>query len=440
MSTRGSGPGSSVASVAPQAFCPCGSTHPRPVRAGPPLCDRRRRIGGGHARQGHAPHAAADRRSCRVRSIAHMRADLLGARADRRPLRRHASRRHGGLSRVCQLRARNCAVPASTHVISAFLRSTGRPSSAERRLLRSGALIEALEYSPSTPPGGLRARLVPSGDGEANDFDGVGGAIALIRRGTCYFTVKARTQLQPARPRLSSSTRSKGRSTERSAVHAARIPVAAIAGALGSELAESQNIFELELVARNVGSSSRTSSPMYDWELVVLVVGAHSTRSSQGPASTTTRLARRPCSRWRRSAPASRSRRPLRLLGSGEAGLFSGSRAYVSTALKSEIVGYLQPDALGRGSGEYGIYQGASAARWLAFRAPRSRRSPDRHRRTLDHAPFAQAGVPIGGLFAGDYACYHRPCDRVSAIDFAVLETLALGRPPAVASFAPSDR
>lgn len=53
--------------------------------------------------------------------------------------------------------------------------------------------IEALEYSPSTPRGGLRARVVPSGDGcQASDFQAVRDAIALVSRGECFFAVKAR--------------------------------------------------------------------------------------------------------------------------------------------------------------------------------------------------------------------------------------------------------
>ena len=45
--------------------------------------------------------------------------------------------------------------------------------------------LEALEYSPSTPAGGLRARVVASGDGcSRDDFGAVRGLIALVERGT----------------------------------------------------------------------------------------------------------------------------------------------------------------------------------------------------------------------------------------------------------------
>jgi aminopeptidase S len=62
-----------------------------------------------------------------------------------------------------------------------------------------------------------------------------------------------------------------------------------------------------------------------------------------------------------------------------------------------------------------------------------------------DHAGFARAGIPVGGLFTGadepkaatlarrlggkaDYpfdACYHKACDTVANVDFGVFEQMA---------------
>ena len=249
--------------------------------------------------------------------------------------------------------------------------------------------IEALEYSPSTPPGGLRARLVPSGDGcEANDFDGVGRAIALIRRGTCFFAVKARNAAAAgATAALIFNTEQGPFDGTLGDPQAATIPVAAIAGALGTELAGSPNtIFELELVARSVRSSSQN--------VVADVRPGRSSRPRGGrPSGLGTRGAWHQRQRDGRDGPArngARGPRPLPWLavrfafwGAEEAGLF-GSRAYVSTAPKSEIVGYLNFDVLGSRSGEYGIYQVRFAARWLGYFERRGLdASGDRHRRTL---------------------------------------------------------
>jgi Zn-dependent M28 family amino/carboxypeptidase len=402
-----------------------------------------------HVRATHLTRPQIVTQLPRALSIARMRADLLA-------LERIADRSGGTRA------AATAGYRESVRYVRAQLRRAGFNARDQRfpfveyretvergtqiAPIRRALPIEALEYSPSTPPGGLRARLVPSGDGcEANDFDGVGGAIALIRRGTCYFTVKARNAAAAgATAALIFNTEQGPFDGTLGGPHAARIPVAAIAGALGSELAESQNtIFELELVARNVGSSSQNVvADVRPGARRVLVVGAHLDSVLAGPgindnATGATALLE--------MARVVRARFPglavrFAFWGAEEAGLF-GSRAYVSTAPKSEIVGYLNFDVLGSRSGEYGIYQGAFAARWLGYfeRRGLGARVIDIEGRS-DHAPFAQAGVPIGGLFAGDYACYHRPCDRVSAIDFAVLETLARAAAWAVASFAPLDR
>jgi aminopeptidase S len=52
-----------------------------------------------------------------------------------------------------------------------------------------------------------------------------------------------------------------------------------------------------------------------------------------------------------------------------------------------------------------------------------------------DHAPFAEAGIPVGGLFTGadelgpegepHDGCYHRACDRLDNVDLATLEQMA---------------
>ena len=382
----------------------------------------------------------------RAVSVARMRADL-------RALQRIADRSGGTRA------AATAGYRESVGYVRAQLRRAGYDARAQRfpfveyretvergtqiAPTRRALAIEALEYSPSTPPGGVRARLVSSGDGcEANDFDGVGGAIALIRRGTCFFAVKARNAAAAgATAALIFNTEQGPFDGTLGDPQAATIPVAAIAGALGGELAESPNtIVELELVARSVRSSSQNVvADVRPGARRVLVVGAHLDSVLAGPgindnatgATAVLEMAR--VVRVRFPGLAVR----FAFWGAEEAGLF-GSRAYVGRADRDQIVGYLNFDVLGSRSGEYGIYQGAFAARWLGYfeRRGLDARVIDIEGRS-DHAPFAQAGVPIGGLFAGDYACYHRPCDRVSAVDFAVLETLTRAAAWAVASFAP---
>ena len=100
--------------------------------------------------------------------------------------------------------------------------------------------IEALEYSPSTPRGGLRAQLVPSGDGcQASDFQAaVRDAIALVRRGECFFAVKARNAAAAGASAVLIFNTEQGLfDGTLGDPQAATIPAVGIAGALGSELA-----------------------------------------------------------------------------------------------------------------------------------------------------------------------------------------------------------
>jgi Zn-dependent M28 family amino/carboxypeptidase len=307
--------------------------------------------------------------------------------------------------------------------------------------------IEALEYSPSTPRGGLRAQVVPSGDGcQASDFQAaVRGAIALVRRGECFFAMKARNAAAAGASAVLIFNSEQGPfDGTLGDPQAATIPAAGIAGAVGAELAAvTDAVVELELVARSVRSTSQNVvTDVRPGARRVLVVGAHLDSVRGGPgindnATGVTALLE--------IARVVRGRFPdlavrFAFWGAEEAGLF-GSRAYVSAAARGQIVGYLNFDVLGSSSGDYAIYQGPFAARWLAYfqRRGGDARLIDIAGRS-DHAPFAQAGVPVGGLYAGDYACYHRACDRVSAIDFAVLETLARAAAWGIASFAPLSR
>ena len=54
-----------------------------------------------------------------------------------------------------------------------------------------------------------------------------------------------------------------------------------------------------------------------------------------------------------------------------------------------------------------------------------------------DHAPFEQAGIRVGGLYAGGDACYHRACDRLASVNLRGLGELADAAAHAVAQLAP---
>jgi Zn-dependent M28 family amino/carboxypeptidase len=155
-----------------------------------------------------------------------------------------------------------------------------------------------------------------------------------------------------------------------------------------------------------------------------------------------------------------------------ETGL-QGSGRYVSILAHAErerIVAYLNADMLGSPNGIRGVYDGAGAA--PGSTAIRDLFAEDLDAAGLawegvdlgmgsDHGPFAEAGIPTGGLFSGTLepltpeqaerygravgsvpdACYHLACDGRSNVDEALHLELAqsLGRVLVFLASAPAE-
>ncbi len=307
--------------------------------------------------------------------------------------------------------------------------------------------LEALEYSPATPAGGIRARVVESGDGCApGDFGQVRGLIALVERGSCFFAVKAANAHGAGAAALLVFNSEAGPfDGTLGDPQASAIPVAGITQALGRELATASDaVVELELAtetrratSRNVIADSRRGAAR------VLIVGGHLDSVPAGAGINDNGTGVAALLEIARSLKA--SRRPLAVRfafwGAEELGLF-GSRAYASTVAPAKVAGYLNFDVLGSPSRRYGVYgSDRYASRWLGYFESRGRDATriDPGGRS-DHAPFAARGIQVGGLYAGDYACYHRTCDRLAEIDLDVLRELARAAAFGVATFAPVSR
>ena len=83
--------------------------------------------------------------------------------------------------------------------------------------------VEAIDYSPSTPTGGLRGRVAPADNGcEPGDFAGTRGGSRSPAEASASSSRRRRMRRPPARPRCSSSIPSRGRSTPRSAIRTPR--------------------------------------------------------------------------------------------------------------------------------------------------------------------------------------------------------------------------
>lgn len=304
---------------------------------------------------------------------------------------------------------------------------------------------EALDYSPSTPGGGLTGAVVEAGEGcRADELDGVAGRIALVRRGTCFFAVKARNAERAGAIAVIVYNNEPGPvDATLGSPGAVGIPAVTVTDAIGRALASTRGAtVRLEIrtstrrtTARNVLGDRRTGGR-------VLVVGAHldSVASGAGINDNGTGVAAllELAKALRRHAPDLDVR--FAFWAAEELGLH-GSRAYVqqlSRAERSRIVGYLNFDMLGSRRFQRGVYAGPLSGTFRRYF--RARRLPAR---TIavdgrsDHAPFAEAGIRVGGLYAGGDACYHRACDRVSSVNLRGLGELADAAAHAVAMLAP---
>jgi aminopeptidase S len=120
--------------------------------------------------------------------------------------------------------------------------------------------------------------------------------------------------------------------------------------------------------------------------------------------------------------------RPLRFAfwGAEEIGLV-GSRRYVgdlSRAERRRIAAYVNLDMVGSPEGHAQIYGDDDVQRALRRRLPRRTREIPLGDNS-DHAPFEDAGIPVGGIFTGLDDCYHRRCDRLRNVDAGLVAQAA---------------
>jgi aminopeptidase S len=129
-------------------------------------------------------------------------------------------------------------------------------------------------------------------------------------------------------------------------------------------------------------------------------------------------------------APGARVR--LAFWGAEELGLI-GSRRYVrglDEEDRERIAAYINLDMVGSPSPTRGVYSDTDPGiERLLRRLVGPRAEEEEATGRSDHAPFEQAGIPVGGLFTGagrpHDACYHRACDDISNVNMRVLVEMA---------------
>jgi len=119
-----------------------------------------------------------------------------------------------------------------------------------------------------------------------------------------------------------------------------------------------------------------------------------------------------------------------------------GSRRYVEKLSPDErrrIAAYMNLDMVGSPKGEIAVYEGEgkNGAIERALRAGIPDGAPDEDLGgASDHASFARAGIPVGGLFTGLDKCYHRACDGLGNVDAPLAATAASATAQALVTLA----
>ena len=340
------------------------------------------------------------------------------------------------------------------------------------RSYQAGRDFVTMRYSGG---GNVNARVVPvdlssSTSGcEDSDFAGfTSGSVALMKRGGCTFTQKARSALvHGAAAALIANDGSPGRTAPISAslFGSLPIPVMVVSSELASELASLAQIGPVQArimmtVATTLVNAANVTADLQGRRPGVVLLGGHLDSVANGPGINDNGSGSAVILEIARQARRLhiRPKHGLRFAwwGAEELGLI-GSRNYVeglTNAQRKRILDVINLDMVGSPNFARIVYAGEGQPRGSlrienAFRAYfRSRRLAVAEASlggSSDHAAFAQAGIPVGGLFTGADeaksadaarlfggsagqaydACYHKSCDTVANVDFTILDQMA---------------
>jgi Zn-dependent M28 family amino/carboxypeptidase len=298
--------------------------------------------------------------------------------------------------------------------------------------LREGDDFRVLEYS---GPGSVRARVRrAAGRGcDTAAFGGVQrGEIALVDRGTCTFRRKALNAQRAGAAALliadDAPSPFPGTLGEPEGVD---IPVVGLTSRAAARVtgrtvgvrvdAVSENRPTRDVIAQTPGTAP---------DAKVVMAGGHYDSVREGPGindngsgvaallEVAERLAGRPGLR-------------LGFWAAEELGLH-GSRAYVrglDRAARDRLLAYVNLDMVGSPRPLATVYDTDDRVERVLRRALSGRERETSLGGASDHAPFARAGVPVGGYFTGASRrrdpCYHRACDTTRNVDAAMLVRMA---------------
>jgi Iap family predicted aminopeptidase len=313
-------------------------------------------------------------------------------------------------------------------------RALGRRAAATLQFSGSGRVSARLRA--------VRPRAHDSGCARA-DFRALRpGEVALVRRGTCTLRAKAlAAQRAGARAVLIVNDEPEGTIPGTLQRPGVRVPVVGLSRAAGAALLRRGGVVAVAVDAlsgrretANVIGERGRGSP-------VVMAGAHLDSVPAGPGmnddGSGAAAVLAAVERLRARAPEAHVR--VGFWGAEELGLV-GSRRYVralSPARRRDLRAYVNLDMVGSPRPRRLVYGDAEVRRVLA------RHLPGAHRTSIggasDHAAFARAGVPVGGLFSGggrSDPCYHRRCDDLDNVDLRSLRRMTRTATAALADLA----
>ena len=244
-----------------------------------------------------------------------------------------------------------------------------------------------------------------------------------------------------------------------------RIPVLLVSAEVGSDLAASAQPRPMQVhidlsVARTRARASNVIADLPGRKSGVVLLGAHLDSVASGPGindnGSGSALVLEVARQARRLHLRPKHGLRFAFWGGEEIGLV-GSTSYaqsLSAKQRREILDVLNFDMVGSPNFGRIVYSGegepaGSVRIENAFRAYFAARGLPVEEESLDgssdHTAFAQAGIPVGGLFTGADeekttasaqrfggsanhpfdACYHKACDTVANVDFGALEQMA---------------
>ena len=309
---------------------------------------------------------------------------------------------------------------------------------AEPRLgpLRPGAQVRVAEYSGA---GRFRARVTRL-DGlgcSVRDFEDLpDGDVALVDRGTCFFSVKARNaQRAGARGIVVSDVQGTTPVSATLLRPGVRIPVLITTAAAARRIEGRTVRVEVDAVSERRTSSNVIAETAPPERGRWVMAGAHHDSVTAGPgindngSGVAALLA---------IAERLRDRPGLRFgFWTGEELALYGSRHYVRTLGddgRRDIAGYVNLDMLASPNARIEVYDRDDRIERALRAAIPGREGELSLEGASDHAPFERAGIPVGGIFTGAAdrgrrpgpadRCYHRACDTLRHADARLLRRM----------------